>query len=253
MQISCSTRWAEGIAPGLALTAMRFAGFEAIDIVVSDAQAARAWVDVLKSTDSPKPVGLCLANAETPEQIREGVSLARELSLRTLALCAGPRRELSMQYFVQALELVLADLPLGVGIELVNRTGTRLEQLEDYRELLVLLGRRRWSIAIDAVEFHRASVNPCDALREMGDRMGRLIVGDLLGDRRVPLGEGEVNVAALVEHARRIGYDGSVVLDPLVNDPVSADTDLRLEYRRLRKIVVKEEIAAKNAKSHKKR
>jgi sugar phosphate isomerase/epimerase len=132
---------------------------------------------------------------------------------------------------------VLAGLSVNNEIELANRAGTRLEQLEDCRELLVLLSGRRWSIAVDAIEFHRASVNPRDALRELRDRMSRLIVGDLVGNRRVPFGEGEVNIPAVIEHAKRIGYDGPLVLDPGVSNPADAAADLRREHDRLRTLV----------------
>ena len=232
MNISCSTRWAEALSTKLALATLADAGFSYADAWVVDAAAARTWVDEVKS--SPVQIArLHLQEVSTPEQVREMIQLAAQLGLRSLIVSAGPRRLESMQYFVQTLELVVAGMPGDFVIELANRNGSRLEQLEDFRALFVLTHHARLAVTIDAVEFQRASVNPRDAIREWGERMGRLIIGDMIGDRRVPLGDGEVNVRAVIEHVRRIGYNGGYVLDPCVADASRPHDDLIRERERL--------------------
>ncbi len=208
---------------------MRAAGFEYADIVSADTPEGLSLLGVIDG-GSPWLSGLHWFDTSAPATIREGLRKAKAGGLHALTLGVGPRQQESMQYLVQTLELVLADMPNDISIELANRSGTRLEQLEDFRELFVLIQHPRLAVAVDAVEFHRASVNPTAAIREQADRMTRLIVGDLIGGQRVPLGDGEVNIPAVIEHARRVGYNGWIVLDPYVADVNAADEDLAREH-----------------------
>jgi sugar phosphate isomerase/epimerase len=238
MRISCNTRWCIDIPADLALAAIWAAGFEFVDIVSADDPSAAAMLDAI-GPGMPQPGGLYWFDASSPGRIREGIHEAKARGVKVLTLGAWPRRQEDMRYFAQTLELTLADMPDDVSIELVNRSGTRLEQLGDFRELFVFVGHPRLSVAVDAVEFHRASVNPTGAILELGDRMTRLVVGDMIGSRRVPLGEGEINIPAVIERARRIGYNGWIAVAPCVSNPNAPHEDLVREHEWLRRMLEK--------------
>jgi len=42
-------------------------------------------------------------------------------------------------------------------------------------------------------------------------------IGDRIGRRPVPLGQGETNVPAIIEHLHQIGYTGWVSVEPSAN------------------------------------
>lgn len=236
MRVSCSTCWCGDIPAEPALAAIQAAGFEFVDIVAADDPLAAAMLDAI-TPGMPQPSGLHWLDTSSPGRIRDGLHEAKARGVNVLTLGAGLRRQEAMQYFAQTLKLVLAGMSNDMSIELVNRSGTRLEQLEDFRELFELARHPRLTVAVDAVEFHRASVNPTGAILELGDRMTRLVVGDMVGSQRVPLGEGEVNIPAVIERAHRIGYNGWIVLDPCVSDLNAPSEDLLREYQRLRVMI----------------
>jgi sugar phosphate isomerase/epimerase len=99
-----------------------------------------------------------------------------------------------------------------------NARDSSVEQLEDLRRLFIELDHPGLSLALDAGQFQDAAVNPCDVLREFADRVGLIRVSDRLARRCVPLGQGEMNVAAVIERACRSGYDGWLVVDPDVSE-----------------------------------
>jgi len=241
MRISCSTRWCVDIPAQAALAAIGEAGFEYVDVVSADMPVGQAMLDAiapgLPVSGLPRPCGLHWYDTSSPGRIRDGLNLAKAGGINVLTLAAGPRRQEAMQYFVQTLKLALASMSNDMSIELVNRCDSRLEQLEDFRQFFEMVEHPRVSVAIDAVEFHRASVNPAGAILELGDRMSRLVLGDMIGDMRVPLGEGEINIPAVIEHARRIGYNGWFVVDPHAPDINMPGVVLAREHEWLRKVL----------------
>lgn len=239
MNIACSTRWCAGVPSERTFADIRAAGFGFVELVppnVPDESFYATSNNVLQRVGL-RPSGLHWTGTDSPASIRDGFQKCRDHGLAELTVLAGPRREESMQYFVQTLELALAGMSADMSLRLVNRNGTRLEQLEDFRELFLLVQHPRLSVAVDVAEFHRACVNPAGAILELSDRMARLIVGDLIGDARVALNEGEVNIRAVIEQARRVGYNRGIVLDPFVADPNAPQGDLAGEYERLQSLL----------------
>ncbi len=158
------------------------------------------------------------------------MALARRLGLTAVNVGAGPRRLQPPEVLGEALRraAILAG-EQGMRLNIANRCGSRIEQLEDFRGIVHGLPAESARILVDCGEFHDAAVNPCHALREFRGRVGLLRVADRIGRRPVPLGEGEVNIPAVLETARDTGYDGWIVVTARASEERNAVTRLAAE------------------------
>jgi sugar phosphate isomerase/epimerase len=50
-------------------------------------------------------------------------------------------------------------------------------------------------------------------MREFGDRTTAMRISDMIGDQPVPLGQGEINLPAIIELAKRMNFKGWLVVD----------------------------------------
>ncbi len=147
--------------------------------------------------------------------IRQQMVLVHDLGVRTASLRSGPRRQQSLDLLARGLEAVLARAEaLGLDLNIRNAYGTVIEQLDDLHLLWLKINHPRLHVLIDAGEFHESVVNPRDAVRAFGDRLGTIRLGDRKGRRQVPLGTGETNIAAIVEGLHAIGFAGYMVVEP---------------------------------------
>ena len=103
--------------------------------------------------------------------------------------------------------------PLGMSVNLANWRGTRIEQIEDLRYLVEAARAGNVRVLLDAAQFHASAVNPLDVVAEFGDLVGCVHLGDCIGHRPVPVGQGEVNLGGVLRQARHAGYDGWFVID----------------------------------------
>lgn len=219
MSVSC-TAYGESVqAMAESLRAASDAGFAAVDLVVEQdldkGELARA---VRESAIQVSGLRLCGAvgvdRAADEVRLNWAAELCRELDLSSVVVVAGPRKGQSVAAFVDGLEELLAIADgTGIGIEVMNREGSRIEQLDDLREMHIRLMHPRLRLAMHTGEFHRASVNPCDLVREWGHRLGRVYLEDVVGRQTVGLGAGEVNIPAVVGACRQAGLDAWLVVD----------------------------------------
>ena len=220
MRISCSTRWAKGWTAGNALAAIRDAGFEAVE-----------WALPM---DIAAGVLLSMSGAVASGAWTSALELAHARQAGSITLQAGDRRRQTMDALVEQVRAWAASaVAENITLELTNRAGSRLQQPSDFLELFIRAGVDSLGVVVDAGEYHLASVNPVEAIASLADHLSRLVVGDALGDRRVALGTGEVNVRHVIDRARQTGYDGWLVLDPCV-DPAAADVVAMLARERSR-------------------
>lgn len=237
MRISCSTKWASNMPLPEAVAAVGRAGFDAVDLVVP-ARSSAEDLERSLAENSLQLAGVVSGEALASETARETAALVRDLGMSSFIAWAGHRREQSIAQFAEQLGEILEGLN-GYDIELVNRAGSRLEQLGDFRELFIRVPDPRLRVVIDTLEFHRASVNPRIALDELGDRCRRLVLADGVADRQVLLGQGEVNVRWLIDQLyRRAGAIEWLVVNPAVSSANSAIGELVAERRRLQTLLV---------------
>lgn len=215
---------------------IRTAGYEAVDLT-APLPCADELLDVMAKCGLT-PSSLTLqpevqdSTRRFAEGIDEAVRLAHALKLVSVSTVTPARRQQTVAQLASWLERILVDVG-DIALELINLTDSRLEQLEDFRELFFQLPDSRLSVAVDTLEFHRASVDPRGAVDELMDRMTRLVVRDAIGDQQVPLGQGEINIPSVLAHADRAGGLAGLSVDPLVSFRRNAVSDLKAERERL--------------------
>jgi len=216
IQIACSTDCLPGIPADQAAGLIRRAGFERVETAIGDSLPGLPTAVFRASLEQI----LSRSDAEPPPVLpAEGI----------LAAYTALTRKASMEALVEAVEnaldLVSSRAP-DLRLAILNRCGSRVEQLEDLLLILQRIEQTPLRLALDAVEFHRASVNPRDALRGWIDRLSVVRLADMAGGRIVPLGEGEINIPALLERLSTGGFDGTLVVAGIV--PPGTDPAARL-------------------------
>jgi sugar phosphate isomerase/epimerase len=248
MRISCSTSCLPTHTLADALREIRAAGYAAVEVSAIGIEeafgqgedASRRLRDLLArdAVTLSSMTGAILA-AESSNEMPANVQalcrhlrLARRLGLVSVNVGAGDRKRQDFDVLIAGLrEAASYAGRLGMQINLANRRDSRIEQLQDLRYVLANLPAETARILVDCGEFHSAAVNPCHAFREFAGQVGIVRVADRIGKRSVPLGQGEMNVPAIIEMAHRCGYDGWLVVTaepPDGGDPVSFLADARV-------------------------
>lgn len=231
MHIACSTGFALNEPLRNLLPFIREAGYTAAEV-----SRARIERDLANSRDVRGAIlalwqenGLALSGAdfgdlatgdETELDRKTLVArfeLAQGLGLSAITFRAGPRKLQSLDSLGRCLDTMLkASEAMNLDLHLANGYATRIEQLEDWLWLDARLNDRRLLAAVDTGQFHNGAVNPRDAIRTLSHRLGQIRIGDRIGRRAVPLGQGETNVPAIVEDLRQLGFGGRLTVVPAV-------------------------------------
>lgn len=242
LRISCATSWAcaltEARDSGVferAWEVIEAAGFAGVDVSVGGGTDPEGLAHSLTLSRLPC-TGLSVELTGEPAADRDRLltwsSIARSAGLSGLAIRLGGGRRRSIEQWASFLAGWLRETA-PPDLELLNGCGSRLEHPADFRELFVRLGDPRLAVAVDTLEFHRASIDPRAAVGELADRLRSLSLADAIGDRHVPLGAGEVNVRSVVERAARVPGLRRIVCNPPVTSWSAAPRELLDERRRL--------------------
>lgn len=155
--------------------------------------------------------------------LRPQIAAASALHLPAVTVRAGDRRQQPFEMLTTCLRPLLDNAGHGgMVLQVGNALGSVLEQTEDFRQLFMEIDHPGLRLALDAGQFHCAAVNPCNVIGEFADRLSLIRLNDRIGRRIVPLGQGEMNVQAIIETARRRGYDGWLVIDAALPNPKEA-------------------------------
>jgi sugar phosphate isomerase/epimerase len=213
------------------LPLVRDAGFEAVELawpqveasfprVRDRAAAVRSLLEenglVLSGIQAADLAGvredqLC----EAVGTVRMHMQAARAFSVAAVNVRAGERKRQSLEMLITQLDAILRTADeLDLNVNLANACGTRIEQLEDIHAVLLESNHARLRLLVDTGQFQEAAVNPRDALRAFAPRIGLIRIGDRAGRRWTLPGRGETNVGAIIEHARDMGYDSWLVVEP---------------------------------------
>jgi len=153
---------------------------------------------------------------ETINVLSKRIMFADQLGMSCVIAGGGVRKKQSLEILVQGIRAMLSIAEeSNITIFWANRYHSRIEQLEDLRYIYLELNHPEFQVLNDTGQFHLASVNPRDALREFGDYTGAILLADMIGTEPVSLGQGEVNIPAVIEHARRIGFQGRWVVNDM--------------------------------------
>ncbi len=205
-------------ADGLELAERHLArALEAVDDASADpvglcADAGVKLVGAKLADLSPGPGADDLA--EPVSVLCEQIGAASRIGLPSLSFSTGRRDTLSMDAVVRAVRRLLPVAEAsGVRVWAANRSGSRLEQIEDLRRFVAMLRHPALRLRIDTGEFHAAAVNPRDVLAEFGDVTGAVVLSDWRGRDEVPIGQGRVNLSGIVADLLRADYDGWLVVN----------------------------------------
>jgi sugar phosphate isomerase/epimerase len=213
------------------LPMIRDAGFEAVELAWSQVESSftRARNRTAAVRSLLEENGLLLSGIEAAElsavwegqlperaaAVREHMQAARELGVPAVNVRTGERKKQERLLLITQLDAVLRTADeLDMTVHLGNGRGTRIEQLDDLHMVLLHISHPRLRLMVDTGQFHEAAVNPRDALRAFEPRIGLIRIGDRIARRWMLPGRGESNVPAIIEHARAIGYDGWLVVEP---------------------------------------
>jgi len=217
---------------------VREAGYEGVELSWSAIE--RAFADVEDLTGKVRSLvdahglvlsGLVIADMDAVCQeelpgvsatVSQQMEAAKRLGVSTVIMGGGDRQQQSLELLVDGLRILLAaGDELELDVALCNRERSQIEQIEDLRSLVYTLRAPRLRVVNDAGSFHIASVNPCDVIREFVARMSVVRIADGRGRRLVRLGQGEINVPAILDELQYRGYQGWVTVGP--NVPVGDD------------------------------
>ncbi len=230
MRLSCSTHCLPDYPLAEALGIIRDAGYEFVEI--SAEQLNEMFGDIERKADAILDLlaehhlhlsGLRLDDLvavdfhelhHNLEVIQRQMRGARALEVFDVSMRGGDRRQQSLPMLAAGLDAVLEEADrLDLRFLLANGYNNRVEQMEDLRYIFSeVLDPGLWLLN-DTGQFHSAAVNPRYAIREFGARTGAVHVTDQVGKQTVPIGEGEMNVPAIIEHLRTIGYNNWLVVD----------------------------------------
>lgn len=239
MRVSCNIHCLGGRPPGEALAVAAHLGYEAVEVdwrvaerELASARDRPAALQAMLEENGLALAGMRIADmsavddSELPlvvSEIRRQMGVAGSLGLRLVSLAAGDRRQQPIELLTAGLKMTLeAAVELDLSIAVANARDSAVEQIGDLRQLFLEIDHPALRLALDAGQFHDAAVNPRDVLREFADRVAVIRISDRIARRCVPLGQGEMNVPAIVERARRGGYDGWLVVNGNVAEPREA-------------------------------
>lgn len=236
MRLSCHAHCLRDRPLREALPAIREIGYEAVEVdwprVQREFSTTTACDEMLKAVLEENDLHLSSISVSPVDAIDEmeiepllagltaQIAATTALHLPAVIVRAGDRRQQPFEMLTRFLRLLL-DRVSGAGmvLQVANALDSTLEQIEDFRQLFMEIDHPGLRLALDAGQFHCAAVNPCNVIGEFAHRLGLLRMNDRIGRRIVPLGQGEMNVRAIIERARRSGYDGWLVIQAALPNP----------------------------------
>ncbi len=167
-----------------------------------------------------KPAGVAVGaiTAERTDQlklqvstIRRNIEVAKGIGAELAIITGGDRTLENYNCIVSGLH-ELSD-SAGLTVVVSNQINSRIENRTDLIALFQPAFPGQIGLCIDVMHFHQAAINAGDAIREMGPRIKLFRIADMMGLTPVLLGQGEIEIKALLRGLRMAKYDGYVVID----------------------------------------
>jgi len=168
----------------------------------------------------------------------ECLPLAKQLAVPAINLTGGPRTLENFNALRQALPRLAEEAAkLGLSVNVANEMDTRVENGNDLAAVFTGGLPDNVGIVLDMGQFHLASVNPADMIRQMQEWIRVVRIGDLMGTMEVQLGQGEVEIAALISTLRTHKYDGPIVYRTSLYDEEQPDRYIKHALRHLQPLL----------------
>ena len=101
---------------------------------------------------------------------------------------------------------------------LQNHAGSPISSLDDFREVIEGIGDPRMKSLLEVGHFHAVGVGWRQAADLLGDSIALVHIKDQIGPQSVPFGTGQIDLPALFDHMRSVGYTGHHVVEMEVQD-----------------------------------
>lgn len=163
-------------------------------------------------------------------------SLARAVKAARFAEALGADMVLfkadSRRNYIRAARPFLDALDSG-GIRvtpvLQNHAGTAISTLADFWEVIKGIADDRMKTLLEVGHFQRIGVSWREGYDLLGDSIALVHINEIRGTESVPYGTGSVDFPGLMQHLRRVGYAGNIVVE-LELETRDRDTERTLQY-----------------------
>jgi sugar phosphate isomerase/epimerase len=117
----------------------------------------------------------------------------------------------------------------GVVPVLQNHAGSPITSLADLQEVRAGIDDPRMRTLLEVGYLHLAGTRWPEAVQALAGSIALVHIKDHIGERRVPFGQGEVDLCGLFAHLQAIGYPGDIVVEMEVSKDVEENLRLQAE------------------------
>ena len=151
------------------------------------------------------------------------VELAEALGATHLSTtgASGRAEAGALDRVIECVGLVLDLVPRSspVKLTLEPHYGNVLQEPRDFERVLERFPDPRLGLCVDTGHFHSAGVDTAAFIRRHGSRVYSVHFKDHVGTVSVGIGRGEIDLAAVVQALREVGYDRGLTIELEVADP----------------------------------
>ncbi len=165
-------------------------------------------------------------SASKPEELDQNIeAIAHDLEYaKSLGLSAGTLkgagRDQPMEVFAAgAAKLADVCADLGMYVRLGNHPGNRLMTTKDYRDLFSITGDvNELKVLADTRHFDYMGQDMVEFINEWHKKIDLIHINDHIDGKSLPLGEGKIDVDAVLDAAFNNGYRGFLTVEIEVDD-----------------------------------
>jgi inosose dehydratase len=231
MRLSCSVSACPGLRLPEALTFVKQAGFDAVELFRDRTESTPVHPDfsVRMVREHLQAAGVRLAGfnirnltgmkADSNErrldynlsQLRWDIHLGRALGLKHANLSGGERTEENLQDVIEGVNRMLEGLPGDFELNLGNRPGNRMQGGADFQAVIPHVTPRA-KVLLDTGNLLAAGEDVAAFAEAFASRIGMVRLRDQKGERQVPIGEGDLPLEGLLRTLKGAGYRGDLVI-----------------------------------------
>ena len=242
-------------------------GFRAIEIagpLTWDAGSIQ-WIDTdkfrkelekanMRLTGSFFPPFPTISEEKALEFVKYAIMVAdfvAELGGKMLVSCGGPRQPRGgLENMAKGVEKLLEyiekkDYDMGVCFESLDpqaplcgsASGKQICMPSDYEELFEVVQSDRLGVNLDIGHVYCAGLDVVEFVHHFTNKILNVHIKDHKGIESVAIGEGNIDLAAVIKALNRVGYDGPVALELELEDPENAYEHVLKSYQGMKQLI----------------
>lgn len=165
------------------------------------------------------------ASGPTFERAVHAARFARDLGVGIVLFKADSRET----YIAAGRPFLDAIHGLGVVPVLQNHAGSPISTLADMLAVRRGINDQRMRTLLEVGYLHLAGTRWPEAVEALAGSIDLVHIKDHIGERRVPFGQGEVDLKGLFTHLQGIGYTGGIVVEMEVSKEVEENFRLQAD------------------------